>query len=168
MPTPTWILARLRGLQGANLEAGWWKKDDWRRWPAPYSIVRGESYRQDLLTTLAGKPRTHGYLIPLSARLVREPENPYDFNAIRVDVDRGQVGFIAKELAVNLAWLMDGVDCPSFRVAGLIRGGYKKKPYLGVMLWTGHRETAAPRIPVKSSWRATHWPPKRSTGHADW
>jgi hypothetical protein len=162
------MIARLRGLQMANLETGWHETDAWRRWPAPYSIVRGESYRQNLLTTLTGKPRAHGYLVPVSARLVREPENPHDFNAIRVDVDGGPVGFIAKELAVDLAWLMDGVDCPSFGVAGLIRGGYTKKPYLGVMLWTSHRETAAPQIPMRSTWRAKQWPPSRPRGHADW
>ncbi len=45
----------------------------------------------------------------MQVTLVREPQNPYDANAIRVDNVNGvQIGHINRELASKLAALTDG------------------------------------------------------------
>lgn len=79
--------------------------------------VAGVSYegRQAYLARLTGKE---------PVRLVPEPENPYDSNAIAVHVAvEGKVlhcGFIPREMAAQIAFLLDGesVDCSIECVTG--------------------------------------------------
>lgn len=164
MPSPRWMLARLRGIQEANLHAAWLETDQWRRWSAPSSIVRGESFYQETLVRLTGPPRRNGYLRPVDVTLRREPDNEHDFDAVRVEILGELVGYVAKEFASDLAWLMDGLTCPVCVVAGVIRGGYTRRPNLGVMLWPGQRVGKGPAIPIRSRWRAPGWPPSFTEG----
>lgn len=71
--------------------------------------VVGESHYQDALRAYAnGHATTYGDGgIPLTAALVREPRNPHDRNAVRIDVQRRAVGYLARELAVQYAPLLD-------------------------------------------------------------
>lgn len=56
-------------------------------------------------------------------RLVREPHNPYDNNAIRVDNTRGeQVGHIERKKACQIAPLMDD---GTIAVEGVVPRGMK-------------------------------------------
>ena len=50
--------------------------------------------------------------------LVREPENPYDPNAIQVHSDEHFIGFVAKQVAEDLAPLMDAGESFTCRTAG--------------------------------------------------
>lgn len=46
-----------------------------------------------------------------NCKLVREPDNEYDPNAVAVRVGRSKIGHVPKELAVRVAEVMDsGVD----------------------------------------------------------
>lgn len=164
MPSPRWMVARLRGLQEPSLAAGWHRDDSWRRWAPPVSLVRGESFNQESLRTLAGPLRRNGYLVPVDVTLRRDPENEHDFDAVRVEVNGELAGYIAKEFAANLSWLLDGLSCPEYVVAGIVRGGYSKHPHLGVMLWLDRRLSKGPLIPIHRRWRARGWPPSRSEG----
>lgn len=56
-------------------------------------------------------------------RLTREPANPYDANAIRVDtVDGRSVGYLARDLARLLAPLFDRVEPQPATVIALVGG----------------------------------------------
>lgn len=68
-----------------------------------------------------------------SARLVREPKNRYDSNAIAVHVAGGQIGNIAKEKAEILAPLMDDGMKTTAEVVK-INGGTPDKPSRGVVV----------------------------------
>lgn len=65
--------------------------------------VVGESHRQDALRDAArGRVVAPGDLdaaIPVTARLVPEPRNPHDSNAVRVDVDARPVGYLPRDVA---------------------------------------------------------------------
>jgi hypothetical protein len=76
----------------------------WLQLPAlnlgPAVNVAGESHYQDALETVAGGRTCFGVRIPLiTAQLVREPANPYDPNAVRVEADGRELGYVAKEEA---------------------------------------------------------------------
>jgi hypothetical protein len=66
-------------------------------------------------------------------RLVREPGNPYDPHAIRVDTPGGTLGYIARETAKDMASRMDsGMRCEA--CISTIAGGTADKPNRGVWL----------------------------------
>lgn len=153
-----WSLARRKGLQDANATIDLIERA-WRSWAAPYSIVRGESFNQEALVSLCGKPRRTGYTVPAVARLVREPSNVHDLNAVRVDIQDATVGYVARPIALYLAPMMDDLGCGAFELAALIRGGYSKRQNFGVMLWPTWRLTPAPRLPLPKRSRAPTWPP---------
>jgi len=58
--------------------------------------VAGESHYQEALRAVAGdgevRQRTEAHLIP-------EPENEYDPNAVRVEIDGRKVGYLPRDLA---------------------------------------------------------------------
>jgi HIRAN domain len=61
--------------------------------------VVGESHYQDTLRTLAGKLGSEGVF---TARLVPEPDNPHDSNAVAVfieDHSGAKIGYLARQIA---------------------------------------------------------------------
>lgn len=61
--------------------------------------VVGESYRQDALWRLSGRPQGERVRCGITAVLVPEPTNPVDPNAISVQIDGEHVGYLARETA---------------------------------------------------------------------
>ena len=59
----------------------------------------------------------------LSGRLSREPDNPYDPNAVRVYIGEMHVGYIPKALAAKLAARIDAGEAVTVARAHIIRGG---------------------------------------------
>jgi hypothetical protein len=161
-------------LAEPNTPATWAETGAWRGWEPPLNVVRGESRRQDVLARYCGPPNQHGYLVPIGATLCREPGNPVDRNAIRVEVDGAQVGYIAEEIAAQMSPLLDRGKCAKFSVAAVIRGGAVNAPSLGMHLWLGRRITPGPNVVLDQSARgdanyAVRWrdeairPPAAST-----
>jgi hypothetical protein len=58
--------------------------------------VAGESHYQDALRAIAGPGEVR---LATEAQLVPEPENEYDPNAVRVEVDGRKVGYLPRDLA---------------------------------------------------------------------
>ncbi|MGQ9474676.1 MAG: HIRAN domain-containing protein [Actinomycetota bacterium] len=87
-----------------------------------YSKVAGTSFHQDALKRCKeGEP----------LRLVREPENPYDRNAIAVYSQSNElIGHIKRDLAAELAPLMDSGVPIDVRISELT-GGTEDKPAVG-------------------------------------
>lgn len=70
---------------------------DWSRYDDCMQLnVVGESFYQDALIRVSKCPPSgeHGY--ECSAELVRDPENPHDKNAVRVEVDGEHVGHLPR------------------------------------------------------------------------
>ena len=98
--------------------------------------VVGESYYQDSLTILAQR---YGIKKDVTARLVMEDENPKDKNAVRVEIDGNQVGYLSKEVAkIFRGILIDnkhphGIgECQARIFGGYVKDG--KKTSYGVWL----------------------------------
>jgi hypothetical protein len=107
-------------------------------WMIPARLVRlsadgrmsvvGESHYQPALQHITGGKDCHGDFanaVAVSAVLVPEPTNPYDRNAVRVDIDRMTVGYLAREDAVDYQPPLRALQsrgalgwCPAFVMGG--------------------------------------------------
>jgi len=58
--------------------------------------VAGESHYQDALRAIAGEGEVRH---DTEAHLIPEPENEYDPNAVRVEIDGSKVGYLPRDLA---------------------------------------------------------------------
>jgi hypothetical protein len=103
----------------------------------------------------------------VEAKLRREPRNPIDKNAIRIEVRGELVGYLARELAEQMSPVLDKVNCREFAVAGIIRGGSSRAPSLGVHLWLGRRLSSGPNIQLDDTLTDQFliaWPPWEGEG----
>lgn len=151
-------------LAEPNAPNGWQQSGAWLGWAAPLSIVRGESHYQDALMALTGKPQKDGYVVPVVATIKRELANKYDRNALAVLIGNKKVGYIAKEIAAQLAPTLATGNCQEFQVAAVIRGGYTRRPSFGVYLWPKILITPGPDIDFDETahdrFDAPSWPPE--------
>lgn len=154
-------------LADPDVPHDWIGSEQWRSWEAPLNVVRGESYRQESLMALCGPARPQGYLVPVESKVAREPDNPVDGNALRVEIRGEHVGYLAEELAEQLSPPLDKARCDGFEVAGIIRGGYSDSPSFGLHLWLNRLVTPGPRIKLHPSvieQFAISWPPMPGEG----
>lgn len=68
----------------------------------------------------------------IKIQLVREPENKFDMNAIKVLANDKQIGYIGKEYATIIAPLLDEYEEFDVKVKGI--GEYKNRPYCEVTI----------------------------------
>ena len=68
----------------------------------------------------------------ISIELIREPDNKYDTNAIKVLADGEQIGYLGKEYAAIMAPMMD--DCEEFMATIKEIGEYKNRPYCEITI----------------------------------
>src|SRR6476620_4820992 len=90
-------------LSPPNVAADWMTNDEWLTWEAPRNFVAGESHYLTALRSLTGKPTSDGYLRPVEVCLTREPDNQYDRNAWRAEVDGQLIGYMRREIAAQLS-----------------------------------------------------------------
>jgi HIRAN domain len=102
--------------------------------------VHGESFRQGAIGALRATCKPHpaeDRRLACDVRLVAEPTNPYDSNAIAVHSSCGQVGYLPRDVAPDFAALFaelhrlgyDGAGCGAVMI-----GGEPGRVYLGVVL----------------------------------
>lgn len=68
----------------------------------------------------------------IKIKLVREPENKFDMNAVKVLADDRQIGYIGKEYASIIAPLLDEYEEFDTKVKGI--GEYKNRPYCEITI----------------------------------
>jgi hypothetical protein len=163
------VFGRRYKLADPNAPSNWSSSGLWRSWEAPLNVVRGESHRQEALHAMCGSPRAQGYLVPVETNLRREPTNPVDKNAIRVEVRGEHVGYVAREIAAQMSPALDKAKCREFAVAGIIRGGSPHAPSFGLHLWLGRRLSPGPQIQFDDSFYhhgdfVIAWPPREGEG----
>lgn len=88
--------------------------------------VVGESHYQEALSLIAGGRNEKGSDLEVDVRLLPEPGNPYDANAVRVEVAGNLVGYLdrhaAQRFRAGCATLFGSVcECAC---AGVVRGGW--------------------------------------------
>ncbi len=136
-------------LLKANVGDDWMTTGEAKSWPWALGIIVGESFKQDPLKSLVSE--STGYVKKLvEVTMTREPENQYDSNAIRAEIQGQQVGYVAKEIAADMAPRMDTLGLTSVRHPGMIVGGKGKdhaSEGYGVWVWTSRRLTEGVAIP---------------------
>lgn len=87
--------------------------------------VVGESHYQPALEAIAGPKTPARKAFACQAQLIREPSNPYDANAVRVDIDGRTVGYLSRTLAEDVADCVEdrgergaAIMCPAMIVGG--------------------------------------------------
>jgi hypothetical protein len=132
------LLSRLRGKRGAEtptVPVDWMERHLWGEWEAPRNYIAGEQSYLAALTSIAGPSCRDGYCLPTPVTFVREPDNGYDSNAFRADVNGRHVGYLRRHVAEQLARPLDANGVRTFTVCGFIRGGSTQAPNLGVHIW---------------------------------
>lgn len=83
--------------------------------------------RSDIIRELMNKKQED-----IKIQLIREPENRFDANAIKVLADDRQIGYLGKDYASIMAPLMDEYEEFSAVVKGI--GEYKNRPYCEITI----------------------------------
>lgn len=92
--------------------------------------VVGEASYLKNLKSIAANGTNKGRITGLTAVLTPEPDNKYDSNAVRVDINGLQVGYLPAPTAKKHIKANKGtINCPA-----VIFGGEKDKPNYGVWL----------------------------------
>jgi hypothetical protein len=93
-------------------------------------------------------------------RLVRDPENHVDPNAIRAEVQGVLVGHLRRHLAAQIDPALDAARIREFHVPGLLRGGSTSAPHVGCHVWLDRCLTddgPVIELPREDEWQAP-WP----------
>ena len=101
-------------LAPPNVPGDWMQSLAWCEWESPRNVIAGEQSYDGALAKLAGPTCKDGYCFAVVVRLVREPTNPYDRNAIRAEVEGELVGYLRLQIAEQLAGRLDAAECSSF------------------------------------------------------
>lgn len=145
-----------RTLAEPNTAPDWISRGLWRRWPAPQNAVRGESYHQNAFFNLVGSLNEESqHYDPVDVELVRDPANLYDPFACEARVDGHLCGYLAREIAREVAPLADGAGVTRWIVAGVIVGGCVDAPTFGLHLWLDRRLSPGPEWPDLVGQQAT-------------
>jgi hypothetical protein len=99
----------------------------------------GESHYQDALQLVCGTRKEEGENREVSAVLSLEDSNPYDPDAVRIDVNGRTVGYLNRQDARTYRELLSAIGCDdSLECRGVIRGGWdrgaKDRGYYGIYL----------------------------------
>ncbi len=91
--------------------------------------VVGESHYQEHLERICGGRREEGSRMTIAAQLIYDNNNPYDNNAIRIDILGKPVGFLCKTDAENYrtCMLSKGFDGRTATCMAKISGGWKRE-----------------------------------------
>jgi len=104
--------------------------------------VVGESYHQEVLERIAGPKAAEGKQHRVGATLRREPTNPYDSNAVRVEVLGQLVGHVARDKAAKVSAVLAQVG-GVVEAQGLIVGGWssaESEGSFGCRVWLSARD----------------------------
>lgn len=90
--------------------------------------VAGESHYQDALAELAGGKTETAAHIAIIATLHAEPDNPFDPNAVRIEINGNCVGYLPRAVAPGYAAVIAAlvaIGRPA-RCRGFVTGGWKR------------------------------------------
>lgn len=100
----------------------------WREGSWPMEVV-GESRYQDSLIKICGKYSREGREVHVRAMLLPEPNNKYDSNAIRVEINRKTVGYLPRDHAERITLQMKEDHIDFAECDAIVRGGWRTNQY---------------------------------------
>lgn len=111
----------------------------------------GESFCRDAIAAAVGGSRAEAVKFITWAALVREPDNPYDANAVAIVIGGRKAGYLAKKDAADFAPVLDRITASGLTAYGRadIFGGWDRGPAdrgdYGITLYIGPPEAQAKR-----------------------
>lgn len=142
-------------LLAPNVPEDWADPKVHLEWDWPVSVVAGESHHHDALVSLTGPPIEGGYSLPVPVELILEPTNPYDPNAVRVEVRGLLVGYINGKDAPAVTARLKAVSVDRITLAGMLKGGDVGLKFVGVMIWPTKRISPAPSLSFRGARRVS-------------
>lgn len=92
--------------------------------------IESEDYqlpKNELVELYSAGDRVEKYYFDfVHAELVQEPENPYDSNAIRVELDGDVIGYVPREDAVEVLDVMNSGDFAGIKITNIHYGDFKE------------------------------------------
>jgi hypothetical protein len=125
--------------------------------------VAGESKYQAELEAICGRRTEEGEDKYVKARLVLENDNPYDPNAVRVDIEGRTVGYLSREYARQYRKQVARLGRPNMIgiCAANIRGGWQRRGgnrgHYGVWLDVDMVEGQAQAASGQRPWFSSRW-----------
>lgn len=86
--------------------------------------ISGESFYQDAIIELLGKPNKDGYDITINGSLIREPDNDHDPNAIKCLIQGNKVGYVNRDDAEGISKHLDAKNITELLVSCEVTGGW--------------------------------------------
>ncbi len=109
--------------------------------PGTFAVeVVGVSRRQDAIAALVERHRSSGRTVTTDAQLALEDSNPYDANAVRVEIDGALVGYLSRDNAARYRADLAAAGTPQATVQCKARivGGFEtasgERAHFGVRL----------------------------------
>lgn len=88
--------------------------------------ISGESFYHDAIIDVIGEPTEDGYDVTVNGRLVRDPTNKYDSNAIKCLIKERHVGHVNREDAEDISHYMDSHNITEILVSCEVTGGWSR------------------------------------------
>jgi len=88
--------------------------------------ISGESFYHDAIIDVIGEPTEDGYDITVNGKLVRDPSNKYDSNAIKCLINGRHVGHVNRDDAEDISLYMDSHNITDFWVSCEVTGGWSR------------------------------------------
>jgi hypothetical protein len=87
--------------------------------------VVGESHYQDALEKIAGGYRRDSQAFIASAIMALDPDNSFDPNAVRVEIDGQTIGYLPSAEAKRIGGMMQDQSVSAATVEAQVRGGWR-------------------------------------------
>ena len=114
---------RVGALGPATVRPGWDEEGRWDSWGAPFNAAREGHHQDEIVGILAEEVRRRFLVKPWILRLVREPENPYDRLAIRIECQNVFVAYLRRTLTPAVSQAREAAGIEDMYVAGVLVGG---------------------------------------------
>jgi HIRAN domain len=88
--------------------------------------ISGESFYHDAIIDVIGEPTEDGYDVTVNGRLVRDPANKYDSNAIKCLINGRHVGHVNRDDAEEISHYMDTHNITDLLVSCEVTGGWSR------------------------------------------
>lgn len=88
--------------------------------------ISGESFYHDAIIDVIGEPTEDGHDVTVNGRLVRDPSNNYDSNAIKCIINGRHVGFVNRDDAEDISRYMDSHNITEILVSCEVTGGWSR------------------------------------------
>ncbi len=145
-------------LLPATVSDGWDSDGGWNDWGPPFNAAREGYHQEAIVGLLSTEQQVHRIVLPLTIHLIREPTNPYDRFALRIEAQGAHVAYLRATIAAQVSPALDAAGAIEMWVPGVLVGGGHR--HYGIHLWPDRRLSPGVTIPCSPEFQSEmSWPP---------